>query len=147
MANITLEAVEAVMEQANAEFAAAKQALIDADGNVEEAVLALTQETPEEEAVDAEYTAEAEEEGKDEKFPADEIVEKLKALVKSGNVDRIVLRRGDEVLLNIPVNVGLVGSVIGLAAAPWAVVAAAVAGFGFSCKIEIVKKDGTKEEV
>ena len=50
-------------------------------------------------------------------------------------------------LLNIPVSVGLLGSVIGLAAAPWAVIAAAVAAFGFSCKIEIVKKDGTRVAV
>ena len=90
---------------------------------------------------DAEYTADP------DMDPVDEIISKLKKLVKSGNVDRIVVRRGDDVLLNIPVNVGLVGSVIGLAAAPWAVIAAAVAAFGFSCKVEIIKKDGTKEEV
>ena len=141
MANITLEAVEAVMEQANVEFPAAKEALVQADGNVEQAVRALTGEPEEETVKDAEYTADP------DKDPVDEIIEKLKKLVKSGNVDRIVVRRGDDVLLNIPVNVGLVGSVIGLAAAPWAVIAAAVAAFGFSCKVEITKKDGTKEEV
>ena len=141
MANITLEAVEAVMEQANVEFPAAKEALVQADGNVEQAVRALTGEPEEETVKDAEYTADP------DMDPVDEIIEKLKKLVKSGNVDRIVVRRGDDVLLNIPVNVGLVGSVIGLAAAPWAVIAAAVAAFGFSCKVEIIKKDGTKEEV
>lgn len=141
MANITLEAVEAVMEQAKVEFPAAKEALVQADGNVEQAVRALTGEPEEETVKDAEYTADP------DKDPVDEIIEKLKKLVKSGNVDRIVVRRGDDVLLNIPVNVGLVGSVIGLAAAPWAVIAAAVAAFGFSCKVEIIKKDGTKEEV
>ena len=207
MANITLEAVEAVMAQAQAEYPAAKQALIDADGSVEAAVLALIKGT--EEVMDGEYTAapdaEAEascccEEGAQEcgadtqecgadtqecgadtqecgadapecdadtsecaqeaeeaeaenagaskaKNDADELIEKLKDLVKKGNVDRIVIRRNEDVLLNIPVNVGLVGSVIGLAAAPWAVIAAAVAAFGFNCKVEIVKKDGSKEEV
>ena len=200
MANITLEAVEAVMAQAQVEYPAAKQALIDADGSVEAAVLALTKST--EEVMDGEYTAapdaEAEascccEEGAQEceadaqegtqecgadarecgtdvqecaqeaeeageageenagaskaKNDADELIEKLKDLVKKGNVDRIVIRRNEDVLLNIPVNVGLVGSVIGLAAAPWAVIAAAVAAFGFNCKVEIVKKDGSKEEV
>ena len=193
MANITLEAVEAVMAQAQVEYPAAKQALIDADGSVEAAVLALIKGT--EEVMDGEYTAapdaEAEascccEEGAQEcgadtqecgadapecdadtsecaqeaeepeaenagaskaKNDADELIEKLKDLVKKGNVDRIVIRRNEDVLLNIPVNVGLVGSVIGLAAAPWAVIAAAVAAFGFNCKVEIVKKDGSKEEV
>ena len=193
MANITLEAVEAVMAQAQVEYPAAKQALIDADGSVEAAVLALIKGT--EEVMDGEYTAapdaEAEascccEEGAQEcgadtqecgadapecdadtsecaqeaeepeaenagaskaKNDADELIEKLKDLVKKGNVDRIVIRRNEDVLLTIPVNVGLVGSVIGLAAAPWAVIAAAVAAFGFNCKVEIVKKDGSKEEV
>ena len=144
MANITLEAVEAVMEQAKADFSEAKQALIDADGSIEEAVLALTKENAEEEPVDAEYTEDPSEKLKES---TEEIIGKLKALVKSGNVDRIVIRRNEDILLNIPVNVGLVGSVIGLAAAPWAVIAAAIAGFGFSCRVEIVKKDGTKEEV
>ena len=171
MANITLEAVELVMEQAKVEFPAAKQALLDADGSVEDAVRALAPDNSGEPIADAEYTAAADAEeacaqnedvkkaaedtfdsadknaAADDMFPVDEIIDKLKKLVKSGNVDRIVVSRGDDTLLNIPVNVGLLGSVIGLAAAPWAVIAAAVAAFGFSCKIEIVKKDGTKEEV
>ena len=113
MANITLEAVEAVMEQAKVEYPAAKEALIQADGDVEKAVRILTGEPEEEPVKDAEYTADP------DMDPVDEIISKLKKLVKSGNVDRIVVRRGDDVLLNIPVNVGLVGSVIGLAAAPW----------------------------
>ena len=171
MANITLEAVELVMEQAKVEFPAAKQALLDADGSVEDAVRALAPDNSGEPIADAEYTAAADAEeacaqnedakkaaedtfdtedknaAPDDMFPVDEIIDKLKKLVKSGNVDRIVVSRGDDTILNIPVNVGLLGSVIGLAAAPWAVIAAAVAAFGFSCKIEIMKKDGTKEEV
>ena len=47
MANITLEAVEAVMEQANAEFPAAKQALLDTDGDVQAAVSLLTEKAEE----------------------------------------------------------------------------------------------------
>ena len=52
------------------------------------------------------------------------IIEKLKELVKKGNVSKIVVRRKGEVLLNVPVNVGVVGAVVGLAAAKWAVLAA-----------------------
>ena len=47
MANITLEAVEAVMEQANAEFPAAKQALLNTDGDVQAAVSLLTEKAEE----------------------------------------------------------------------------------------------------
>ena len=41
------------------------------------------------------------------------IVEKVKELVQRGNVSRIVVRKGERVLLNIPVNVGIVGGVVG----------------------------------
>jgi hypothetical protein len=78
---------------------------------------------------------------------AEEIIDKIRAAIKAGNVDRILIRRNDEILVNIPVNLGLVGSAIALTAAPGALIAAAVAAYGFSCKIEIVRKDGSNEEL
>ena len=69
-------------------------------------------------------------------------VEKIKELVKKGNVSKIVVRRKGEVLLSIPVNVGVVGAVIGLTAAKWAVLAAVLGTVGFGCSVEIVKDDG-----
>jgi hypothetical protein len=69
-------------------------------------------------------------------------VEKIKELVRKGNVSKIVVRRKGEVLLSIPVNVGVVGAVIGLTAAKWAVLAAVLGTVGFGCSVEIVKDDG-----
>lgn len=69
-------------------------------------------------------------------------VEKIKELVKKGNVSKIVVRRKGEVLLSIPVNVGVVGAVIGLTAAKWAVLAAVLGTVGFGCSVEIEKDDG-----
>ena len=200
MANITLEAVEAVMEQANAEFPAAKQALLNTDGDVQAAVSLLTEkaedaesgsagEQPSSEGADsgeaeavcgnedteaepescgcaekesagaegctedaadaeAESCAEgAETEQNDPRIVVEEIIDKIRAAIKAGNVDRILIRRNDEILVNIPVNLGLVGSAIALTAAPGALIAAAIAAYGFSCKIEIVRKDGSNEEL
>lgn len=70
------------------------------------------------------------------------IIEKLKELVKKGNVSKIVVRRKGDVLLNIPVNVGVVGAVVGLAAAKWAVLAAVLGTLGFGCEVDIEKDDG-----
>ena len=67
---------------------------------------------------------------------------KIKELVRKGNVSKIVVRRKGEVLLSIPVNVGVVGAVIGLTAAKWAVLAAVLGTVGFGCSVEIVKDDG-----
>ena len=73
---------------------------------------------------------------------AADLIARIKELVNKGNVTKIVIKKGDNVLVNIPLNVGIVGGIIGVAAAPWAIVAAAVATAGFACKVELVKNDG-----
>ena len=50
-----------------------------------------------------------------------------------------MVKKDGELVLNVPVNAGLVGVVI----APIAAVVAVVAAFGFKCSIEIIKTDGT----
>ena len=70
------------------------------------------------------------------------IMDKIKDLVKKGNVSKIVVRHKGEVIVSIPVSVGVVGMVVGLSAAKWAVLAAALATVGFGCSVEIVKDDG-----
>lgn len=71
-----------------------------------------------------------------------EIVDKLKDMVKEGNVTRIRIRKGDTTILNLPMTVGVLGTVIGVAAAPWALVLAAIATIGLDCRVEVEKKDG-----
>ena len=61
------------------------------------------------------------------------IVEKVKELVQRGNVSRIVVRKGERVLLNIPVAV---------ASAKWVLLASILATVGFGCSVEVVKEDG-----
>ena len=70
------------------------------------------------------------------------IVEKVKELVQRGNVSRIVVRKGERVLLNIPVNVGIVGGVVAVASAKWLLLASILATVGFGCSVEVVKEDG-----
>ena len=77
----------------------------------------------------------------------EEIVEKIKELVKKGNIARILVKRGDDAFLNIPLNAGLVGTILGLTAAPWALIASAVATVGLDCRIELVKTNGEVVEV
>ncbi len=126
---ITLEAVEKVMELTGVDYAAAKEALVKADGDVDEAVKLITPE------------------GKEANDKVKETVEKIKAKVKEGNVDKVQISKDKEIILSLPVNIGIIGGIIGAAAAPWAFVAATLATLGFGCKIEIVKKDGTTDEI
>ncbi len=69
-------------------------------------------------------------------------LDKIKELVSKGNVSRVVIRKDDKVILNVPVTVGVVGAVVGITAAKWAMLAAALATVGFGCTVEVVKDDG-----
>lgn len=126
---ITLEAIEKVMELTGVEYKVAKDALLRTDGNVDEAVKLIQPETKDI--------------GEDIKC----LIDKLKKTVEGGNVDRIQIRKDNEIVLSVPVNVGIIGGVLGLAAAPWALIAGAVAAFGLGCKLEVVHKDGSTDEV
>lgn len=70
------------------------------------------------------------------------VIDKIKELLKKGNVSRIIVCRKGEQLLNIPVSVGAVGAVVGLAAAKWVTLAALLATIGLGCTVEVIKSDG-----
>ena len=74
---------------------------------------------------------------------ADDIGNRLKEMVKEGNVTRIRIRKGDTIILNLPMTVGLIGTALGLVAAPWAVILGTISTIGFKCTVEVEKKDGT----
>jgi len=123
---ITLEKIELVKDRTGVSYAEAKEALEAADGSVVDAIISI------EESID---------QGNDKGFSrqGNAIIENIKALVKKGNVSKIVIKKDDEVLLNIPVNLGILGTVI----APWGAVLGTLAAFGFKCTIELVGEDGT----
>ena len=69
---------------------------------------------------------------------AAETMDKIKEMVKKGNISKISVKKGDEAIVNIPVNVGVVGALV----APWGVIAAAIATVGFKCTVELTTTDG-----
>ena len=120
---ITLEMIDAVRERTGASYSEAKEALEKSEGSVVDAIVLLEKKSG---------------------VKTDEIIEKIKALVKEGNVNKIRVKRGDQVLLTLPVNVGIIGGLVGLAAAPWwGILAAGAAAYGFDVKFEIIKDDGS----
>ena len=90
-----------------------------------------------------EFEKAAEETSEEIKTAANDIVAKIKALVKEGNVTFIRIRKNDTVVLNLPMTVGIIGTVLGLAAAPWAVILATITTIGLKCTVEVEKKDGS----
>ena len=130
--DITLEMVDQVRERTGASYEEARGALEGANGDVVNAIIAIERSEREGTGVSG-------------------LVEKIKAAVQRGNVNRIRVVRGEEELVNIPVNAGVAGGVLGLMAGPWVLISAAVAGavakFGFDCRFQLVKEDGTVDEI
>lgn len=148
---ITLEAVDQVIERTGCTYKEAKEALTKTDGDVIEAIILIQSAAAAKsmEVVEGEPADDAEEETAEEEEPSqaakklEELKEKIRKSVRDGSVNKIRITRGGRELLVIPVNLGLVGGVIGITAAPWAVIFGAVAAYGLDCKFEIVKDDGT----
>ena len=132
---------EEVME----EEVKAEESVVDEEPAAEEPAAeepAAEEPAAEEPAAEEPAAEEPEAEADPEKF-ANELVEKLKGMIEEGNVTRVRVRKGENIILNLPVNVGLIGTAIGLIAAPWAVILGAISAVGFKCTVEVEKNDGT----
>ncbi len=122
---ITLEKIELVKDRTGVSYKEAKEALEAADGSVVDAIIAI------------EDTVDISKGGKTSEF-ASETMDKIKEMVKKGNISKISVKKDGEAIVNIPVNVGVVGALV----APWGVIAAAIATVGFKCTVELTTTDG-----
>ena len=122
---ISLEKIELVKDRTGVNYKEAKDALIKADGSVVDAIIMIEDEidlAPKSKAGDQ----------------ASHLIDRLKQLIKKGNVSRIVVKKDEEVVLNIPVNLGIVGAVWVF----WPTLAATVVALGMKCTIELIKDNG-----
>ena len=122
---ITLEKIELVKDRTGVSYKEAKEALEAADGSVVDAIIAI------------EDTVDITKGGKTGEFAA-ETMDKIMEMVKKGNISKISVKKDGEAIVNIPVNVGVVGALV----APWGVIAAAIATVGFKCTVELTTTDG-----
>ena len=123
---ITLEKIELVKDRTGVSYREAKEALEATDGNVVDAIIKIEDE------ININFKAKITDNGA-------KVIEKIKEYVKKGNVSRITIKKDDEVMLNIPVTVGVVGTAL----APWLTVIGSVVALGLKCEILLVKEDGT----
>ena len=124
--DITIELIEQVKDKTGVSYKEAKEALERCGGNVVDAIIDI-----EESLANGGSTENA--------GASRAIIDRIKDLIHKGNVAKIVVKKDGEVVLNLPVNVGIIGAVV----APWVSVAAVVAAFGTRCCIEVVKTDGS----
>lgn len=125
--SITLEQVDQVRERTGCSYQKAKEVLEQADGNVLEAIVLLENEKTGKEK----FHHSASDFGND-------VIKTLKDLLNSGNVNRIVVEKGEDVVMNIPVTVGAIGALFLTSATVVGLIAALATG----CIIKIHKEDG-----
>ena len=127
---ITLEKIELVKDRTGVSYKEAKEALERANGSVVDAIIEIEEKIDE---VDQKKIS----------SKSVQLIENIKEIIRRGNVSRIIIRKDEEVVLNLPLNVGIVGAV----AAPVAMVAGVLVAFGTKCEIEVVKDDGSVIDV
>lgn len=121
----TLEQVDEVRERTGVSYQEAKDALENANGDVLEAIIYL--ESKEETSSRNNFTE-----------MGNEVIEKLKELIKRGNITKIYLRKDGETVMNVPVTAGALGALI----FPPATIAGILAALATGHRLEIVKDDG-----
>jgi hypothetical protein len=114
-----------VKDRTGVSYKEAKEALEAENGNVVDAIINI------EETINMSGRGKLSDQGA-------KLIEKIKTAVRKGNVTKVIVKKNDEVILNLPVNVGILGTVI----APWAALIGVFAAFGTKCDIELLTDDG-----
>lgn len=127
---ITLEKIEIVKDRTGVSYKEAKEALEHNNGSVVDAIIEI------------EETVNLQGEPRDDDMKS-KIFSKIKETANKGNMSRILVKKGDEILLNLPLTVGVLGAVI----APWGVIFGTIAAFGFRCQIEFINDKGQTTDI
>jgi hypothetical protein len=118
-----LEKIDVVRDRMNVNYEEAKKALESRDWDLVEALVLLEQE---------------ERSHKEEILVrGNELVEKIKALARKGNVTRIRVKQDEKILVEIPVTAGVVGALL----APQLAIIGAVAALINRCTLEIERTE------
>ncbi len=73
---------------------------------------------------------------------AQKIAAAVKERIKYGDIENIIVKKGDSVLFTLSANQSVAAGVFGIIFAPYAVIPGAIIAFGQSVKVELETKDG-----
>jgi hypothetical protein len=118
-----IEKIDMVRGRMNVTYEEAKQALEATSWDVIDAIIKIEQD---------------EKTRKEEIFVrGSELVEKIKEIVRKGNINRLRVKQDDKVLVEIPLTAGVVGALL----APQLAIIGAVAALVSKCTVEIEKRE------
>lgn len=122
--DISLENVDLIVERTGVSYAEAKEALEKANGDVVDAIILIEKSR-------SSWSDDVADKGQ-------QLIDKVKELLRKGNVTKITVKKDGEILMNIPVTAAALGSIIS--------VPLALIGLGSAiiskCTIEVQKEDG-----
>ena len=137
--DITLEKVEQVISRTGATYGEAKEALLESNGDVLDAIIYLENKKS---------YSEKSKKFKEEAFNSfDELKERINGIIEKGNISRIVVKKDDRILVDVPVNAGVAVGVIALIWTPILLAVGIVTTVAFNLTFEITKEDGSVEVI
>ncbi len=119
--------IDEVIERTDCTYKDAKEALLETDGDVIEAIILLESKTGKKQKASGTFD-----------HVTTELVDKLKSLLEKGDVNRIAVEKNDKVVMDIPVTAGIVGAVV---FAP-AVITSLIVALGTGHSVKIIKENG-----
>lgn len=122
--DITLDKIDIIRDRTGVSYKEAREALTFANGNVVDTLINI------EESGDKKWTETMSVKG-------NEAMDKLKTLVKSGNVNRIRIKKDNGVILDIPVTAGAISAVV----MPQITAIGAVVALMTKCTIEVERQN------
>lgn len=128
--DITLSKIDLIRERTGVSYRQAKEALERHEGNVIEALIELEDQANTESKWTEEFSVRS-----------TEVIEKVKELIREGNVNKIRVKHDGRVLAEIPVALGAIGAVV---LPQLAALGVLVAVFK-RCTIEVVRKESEDE--
>lgn len=130
--DVKLDEVDIVKDRTGVSYGEAKEALEQSNGSIVDAIVKV------EEMMNSKF----------DKLDVSAIKDnpvyiKAKDLVEKGNISRIIIRKGDNIIVNFPLTASILGAVI----IPWPVIFGIAAAVGFKCNLEFVDSNGKVTDI
>lgn len=120
-----LKKVDEIIKRTNCSYEEARSALLDSDGDLLAAIIDVERKKSREEKL---------------KARSEDIIDEIKKAIVDANASKLVVKKGDEILINIPVSAGVIGAVL----APLFSVAGITAAMVSNYEFDIYTKDGKR---
>mgnify|MGYP006300079213 CR=1 FL=1 len=139
-----LEKLDMIRERTGASYGEADAALTKNDGDIVKAIIDLEGKGFESgDEGDSDFSGRLKKEKEEFWVKGNDLVDKVKEIIKKGNVTRIIVKNEEgQTLVEIPVTIGVVGTVI----APYVAILGGLAALVTRCKIVIEKQKPVKDD-